>query len=75
VQRLQETGQPLSWTLRLYWVIELFSTRFIILGFVAMFWHFAWWLGVLFVVAAWAAYRIFRSAALEDFKQHPEQYE
>lgn len=75
VQRLRETKQPLSWTLQLYWSIHLFSTPCIIFGFVAMFWHFAWWLGVLFAVAAWTAYRIFRNMALEDFRQNPEQYD
>jgi hypothetical protein len=75
VQHLRKTSQPLSWSLRLYWSIHLFSTPFIIIGFVAIFWHFAWWLGVLFAVAAWIAYRIFRDTAMEDFKQRPNEYE
>ena len=75
-QRLRASPQNnLSWSLRLYWSIHLFSTRAIIIGFAAMFWHFAWWLGVLFALAAWAAYRIYRYCALEDFKQSPEEYE
>ena len=73
-QRLRETSQPLSWSLRLYWSIHLFSTPFIILGFVAMFWHFAYWLGILFALSAWIAYRIFRDTAMEDFKQRPKEY-
>jgi len=69
-RRLVETKQqPLSRWVQLYWSIQLFSTYFIVLGFVAMFWHFAWWLGVLFAVAAWAAYRIYSYGAWEDFKQ------
>jgi hypothetical protein len=55
VQRLRATSQRLSWPLRLYFSAHLFSTPFIIIGFVAMFCHFAWWLGVLFALAAWAA--------------------
>jgi hypothetical protein len=43
-QRLRAASQPLSWPLRLYFSIHLFSSRFIIIGFVALFWHFAWWL-------------------------------
>ena len=74
-QHLRETSQPLSWRLRLYWSINLFSTRFIIIGFVAIFWHFAWWLGVLFSFAACTAYEIFRRFALEDYKQRPNEYE
>jgi hypothetical protein len=75
VQHLRDTSQPLSWSLRLYFLIQLISTRFIIFGFAAMFWHFAWWLGVLFVFAAWTAYEIFRRLALEDYKQRPDEYE
>ena len=75
VQRLRAASQRLSLPLRLYFSIHLFSTPFIIIGFVALFWHFAWWLGVLFALAAWAAYRIFRDSALEDFKQRPNEYE
>jgi hypothetical protein len=75
LRHLRETKQSMSWPLTLYFSVHLFSTPFIILGFIAMFWHFAWWLGVLFAVAAWAAYGIFRDTALQDFKQHPEQYE
>jgi hypothetical protein len=74
-QHLRETSQSLLVPLRLYFWIHLFSTRFIIIGFVALFWHFAWWLGVLFALAAWAAYRIFRYAAHEDFRQRPNEYE
>src|SRR5215471_10150681 len=65
-QHLQETGQPLSRSLRLYWSIHLFSTYFIIVGFAALFWHFAWWLGILFALAAWMAYRILGHIAMED---------
>jgi hypothetical protein len=74
-QRLRAASQSLSWPLRLYFSIHLFSSRFIIIGFVALFWHFAWWLGLLFALAAWAAYEIFRRSALEDFKQRPDEYE
>jgi hypothetical protein len=41
VQHLRKTSEPLSWRLRLNWSVQLFSTRFIIIGFVAIFWHFA----------------------------------
>src|SRR5438034_6900689 len=49
---------------RLYSVIGLLSTPTIVIGFIAIFWHFHWWLGVLFALAAWAAYRIFDYCAL-----------
>src|SRR4030095_15617976 len=75
VQHLQETSQPLSWSLRLYWSIRLFSTPFIIIGFAALFWHFAYWLGILFALSAWIAWRIFRDTAMQDFKQRPDEYE
>ena len=74
VQHLRETPQPLSWSLRFYWSIHLFSTPFIVIGFAALFWHFAFWLGTLFALAAWIAYRIFRDTAMEDFKQRPQEY-
>ena len=73
-QHLRETSQPLSWSLRVYWSIHLFSTPFIVIGFAALFWHFAFWLGILFALAAWISYRIFRNSATEDFKQQPEEY-
>ena len=41
-QHLLETEQPLSQSLRLYWFIHSFSTYFILVGFAALFWHFAW---------------------------------
>ena len=74
-QHLSDTSQPLSRSRRLYFLIQLISTRFIIFGFAAMFWHFAWWLGVLFAFAACTAYEIFRRLALEDYKQRPDEYE
>ena len=74
VQQLRAASQRLSWPLWLYFSIHLFSTPFIIIGFAALFWHFACWLGVLFALAAWTAYRIFRDSALEDFKQPPSEY-
>ncbi len=72
-QRLRASSQNLSWPLRLY-LIHLLSTPAIIFGFAAMFWHFAWWLGLLFAISAWTAYRIYHYCALEDFKQHPSEY-
>jgi hypothetical protein len=72
LQHLRETS--LSRPLRLYFWVHRFSTPFIIIGFVALFWHFAWWLGILFALSAWIAYRIFRDTAMEDFKQRPDEY-
>jgi hypothetical protein len=74
VQRLRAESQRLSWQPWLYFSIHLFSTPFIIIGFAALFWHFACWLGVLFALAACTAYRILRDSAMEDFKQRPEEY-
>jgi len=74
VQRLRETSQPLPWSPWLYWSLHLFSTPFLVIGFAALFWHFAFWLGILFALAAWIAYRIFRDTAMKDFKQQPEEY-
>lgn len=59
----QVRTRRLSWPQKAYFSIQLFSTLAIIIGFVAMFWHFAWWLGVLFALAAWAAYQIYRHCA------------
>jgi hypothetical protein len=73
-QDLTATSQPLSWPLRLYSAITLLSPPAIVIGFVALFWHFTWWLGVLFALAAFAAYRIFHYCAYEDFKQRPNEY-
>jgi predicted outer membrane lipoprotein len=73
-QLLRATSLPLSLPLRLYWLTQLLSTLAIIIGFVALFWHFAWWLGVLF---AFAAFQMFNYCAHEHFKQrsavHREQ--
>jgi len=68
-QLLDATQRPFSRPLRLYWWTQLLSTPVIIIGFVAMFCHFAWWLGVLFALAASVAFRIFHYCAHEDFKQ------
>jgi hypothetical protein len=46
-QRLRAASQPLSWPLRLYFSIHLFSSPFIIIGFFALFCHFARSLGFL----------------------------
>jgi hypothetical protein len=45
----------------------------IVLGFIAMFWHFACWLGVLFAAAASAAYWIYHHWAFETFKETPTE--
>ena len=74
-QHLEETGQPLSQSQQLYWSIHKSSTYFIIVGFAALFWHFAWWLGILFALAAWIAYRIWTRIGMEDFNQRPDEYE
>jgi hypothetical protein len=63
-QRIAATPQPLSRPLWLWSGIHLLSTPAIVIGFVAMFWHFAWWLGILFALSAWIAYRIFRDTAM-----------
>jgi len=75
VPTIKETEQSLSRLLRLYLSALAYSTRFIIIGFAALFWHFAWWLGILFALSAWIAYRIFRDTAMEDYKQRPDEYE
>jgi hypothetical protein len=74
VQRLRVASQGLSWPQMAYYWIHKYSTLAIIFGFAATFWHFAWWLGVLFALSAWTAYRIYRYYALKDFKQHPTEY-
>jgi predicted outer membrane lipoprotein len=68
-QHLEATSQPLSWSLRLWAAITLVSLPAILIGFVALFWHFAWWLGVLFALAAFAAFQVFHYCAHEDFKR------
>jgi hypothetical protein len=71
---LRATSQGLSRPQCLQWLIQLLSTPAILIGFVAMFCHFAWWLGVLFALTALAAHCTFRYCATEHFKQHPEEY-
>ena len=65
--------QSMSPQQKRYWLIYSLlhhcSTLAIVIGFVAMFWHFAWWLGVSFALAALAAYGIYRDCAYEDFNQ------
>jgi hypothetical protein len=55
--------QGLSRSQTLYWFIQLWSTRLILVGFVALFWHFFWWLGILFAAAAYIAFRVYRACA------------
>jgi hypothetical protein len=67
-QRIRPESRPLS---RIQWiwpVIGPYSTCLILIGFVAMFWHFAWWLGVLFGLATLAAFLIFHSC-VQEFRQ------
>jgi hypothetical protein len=76
-QQLRATGHLSQWQKKyclIYCLLGYYSMPAIVIGFVAMFWHFAWWIGILFLLAAWAAYRIFRDSALEDFKQRPSDY-
>ena len=61
----------LSWPQRFWSAITAFSFPAIVVGFVAMFWHFAWWVGILFGLAAWGAFRIYRYCTMEDFKKRP----
>ena len=74
VEQRLAASQGLSWPERLYLSVQRYSTAAIIFGFAAMFWHFALWLGVLFALAAWSAYRIFRYCAFEDFKQESAEH-
>ena len=53
----------MSWPQILYWSIQRYSTAAIIIGFVALFWHFAWWLAALFALASFIAYRVYRYCA------------
>jgi hypothetical protein len=68
-KRMKAESRSLSWPQWFWSVISMFSTPAIVVGFVAMFWHFHWWVGVLFGLAAWGAYRIYRYCAWEDFKK------
>jgi len=55
---------------RWYWHIVLFSMPLILVGFVALFWHFAWWIGILFACAAYGAFRVYkRLASSSDFDE------
>ena len=57
------TVPVMSWPQIIYWAIQRYSTIAIIIGFAALFWHFAWWLALVFSVAALAAYRLYRFCA------------
>lgn len=55
----------------LYWRIHRWSTYIILFGFVASFWHFAWWVAIVFAVAAYAAFRAYAIwASSPDFHEH-----
>jgi hypothetical protein len=63
-----EVGLTLSQTV--YWHVQSWSTRLILLGFIALFWHFAWWLGIAFTIAAYGAFRAYKFwATSTDFDQ------
>jgi len=55
--------KALSLSQTVYWHIQTWSTPLILFGFVALFWHFAWWLGMSFSVAAYAAFRAYKFCA------------
>jgi len=81
VQRMKAEARSLSWLQRLYSPVllysqvQLYSTPAIIIGFIAMFCHFAWWIGVLFALAAGAAYRIYSHCAWEHFKKQSANHD
>jgi hypothetical protein len=64
----QGFSSPQRW----YWVIYISSTCLILFGFVAVFWHFAWWIGILFACAAYVAFRVYKYFA-NNSKEFDEQ--
>jgi len=63
-------NKDLTQSQTVYWNIHRSSTVLVLAGFVALFWHFFWWLGVLFAVAAFGAYLAFRICAYsQDYMQ------
>jgi hypothetical protein len=73
VQRMMVQWRSLSWHQWFYAATNMLSTPAILLGFVAMFWHFAWWVGILFGLATWAAFLIYRKCAFEYHNQRTAQ--
>jgi cobalamin synthase len=63
VPKLPPKDELLSWPHITYTGIQWYSTILIVVGFTAMFWHFGWWLGVLFAVASYVAFWIYRDWA------------
>lgn len=62
--------KALSLSQTVYWHVQIWSTYLILFGFVTLFWHFAWWVGILFGIAACAALRAYTFwAASADFDQ------
>ena len=58
----------MSWPQIIYWAIHRYSTIAIMIGFVALFWHFACWLAVLFALSSFVAYRVYcYCAAAPDY--------
>lgn len=61
----------MSWPQIVYWAIQRYSTFAIIAGFIAVFWHFAWWLAVLFALSSFVAYRVYGYCAFSpDYGDH-----
>jgi hypothetical protein len=45
---------------KVYWLILICSTTLTLAGFTALFWHFGWWIGALFGISSFAAFRVYR---------------
>ena len=58
------TEPVMSWPQIVYWAMHRYSTIGIMIGFAALFYHFAWWIGLIFGVSSIAAYCAFRYLAL-----------
>ena len=66
--RVQDLSRQQKIHCWIFCLLAYLSMPAIVIGFSAMFWHFAWWLGILFALAAFVAYRVYRYCALEWFK-------
>jgi hypothetical protein len=55
----------------IWFLLACVSMPAVMIGFAAMFWHFACWLGILFAIAALMAFWLYRHWALKTFRQTP----
>jgi hypothetical protein len=70
VRRDVRPGVALTPLQKGYWLILMGSTTLNLAGFIALFCHFGWWIGVLFGISTIAAFEIYRHWANQATQKH-----